>query len=54
MYRLLVGKPERERDHCRYQGVDGMIILRWIFRTWDIEVWTGLGWIRIQRGGGHL
>jgi hypothetical protein len=31
-----------------------MIILRWIFRKWDIGVWTGLSWIRIGIGGGHL
>ena len=30
--RILVGKPERERDHLEDQGVDGRIILRWIFR----------------------
>jgi hypothetical protein len=26
-----------ERDHCEDQGVDGRIILRWIFRKWDVE-----------------
>jgi hypothetical protein len=31
-----------------------MIILEWIFRKWDVEVWTGLGWLRIETGGGHL
>jgi hypothetical protein len=37
-------------------GVDGRIILRWIFRKWDVGegVWTGLGWIRIETDGGHL
>jgi hypothetical protein len=29
----------RERDHWRDQGVDGRIIFRWIFRTWDVGVW---------------
>jgi hypothetical protein len=29
-----------------------MIILRWMFRKWDVEVWTGLGWLRIETGGG--
>ena len=24
-----------ERDHLEYPGVDGRIILRWIFRKWD-------------------
>jgi len=25
----------REREHLGEQGVDGRIILRWIFRKWD-------------------
>jgi len=31
----------RERNHLGDSGVDGRIILRWIFRKWDIGVWTG-------------
>jgi hypothetical protein len=34
--------------------VDGRIILRWIFREWDVGVWTGLRWLRIVSGGGQL
>jgi hypothetical protein len=34
-------------------GVDGRIILRWIFRKWDVGVWTGSSWLRIGTGGGH-
>ena len=30
----------RERDHLGNPGVDGRIILRWIFRKWDAGVWT--------------
>jgi hypothetical protein len=29
----------RERDHLRNPGVDGRIILRWIFRKWDVGVY---------------
>jgi hypothetical protein len=36
------------------QGVDGRIILRQIFRKWDVGVRTGLSWLRIESGGGHL
>jgi len=43
-----------ERDHLGDPGVDGRIILRWIFRKWDVEVWTGWSWLRIGTGGGHL
>jgi hypothetical protein len=30
-----VGEPWRERDHGGDPGVDGMIILKGIFRNWD-------------------
>jgi hypothetical protein len=40
-YGVLVGKPEEKRPLVR-PGVDGKIILRWIFRKWDVGAWTGL------------
>jgi hypothetical protein len=30
----------RERDQWEDPSGDGKIILRWIFRKWDVEVWT--------------
>jgi hypothetical protein len=53
VYRVLVGEL-RERDHWGDPGIGGRIILGWIFRKWDVEVWTGLDWFRIETGGGHL
>jgi hypothetical protein len=44
----------RKRDHWRGPGVGGRIILGRIFRNWDVGVWAGLGWLRIETGGGHL
>ena len=44
----------RERDHWGDRDLDGMIILRWIFRKWEGVVGTGWSWLRIGRGGGHL
>jgi hypothetical protein len=44
---------QRERDHWGDPGVNG-IILRWIFRKWDMGVWNILGWLRIETDGGHL
>jgi hypothetical protein len=35
-------------------GANGGIVLRWIFRKWDVGIWTGLIWLRIGKGGGHL
>jgi len=51
VYRVLVGKLEG--DHWGDLGVDGWI-LGWISRRWDLGIWTGLGWSRIETGGGHL
>ena len=44
----------REREHWGDLGVDGWIILGWISRRWDVDIWTGLGWSRIETGGGRL
>ena len=54
VYRVLVGKSEGKRDHWGELGVDGWIILGWICGRWDVGIWTGLGWPRIETGGGRL
>jgi hypothetical protein len=46
VYRVLVRKPEGKRP-LGDPGVDGRTILGWIFRKWDVGLWTGLGWLRI-------
>jgi hypothetical protein len=33
------------------KGVDGRIILRCVFRLWDVDRWTGSSWLRIGKGG---
>jgi hypothetical protein len=52
-YRFWCGNL-RERDNLEYPDVDGRIILRWIFRNGMWGLWTGLIWLRIGTGGGHL
>jgi len=44
----------RKRDHLGDPGLDGRIILRYIFRKWDVGVWSGSSWLRIGTGGGNL
>jgi len=44
----------RERDHWGDLGVDGWIILGWIYRRWVVGIWTGLGWPRVETVGGRL
>jgi hypothetical protein len=36
-----------ERDNLKDPGVGWRIILRWIFRDWNVEAWTGLIWLRM-------
>ena len=43
----------REGAHWGDLGVDGWIILGWISRRWDVGIRTGLGWPRIETGGGR-
>jgi len=33
-------------------GVEGRIMLRYIFSNWDVEVRTGSSWVRIGTVGG--
>jgi len=51
--RVLVAKPEGKRALARPRFTWDKI-LKWIFRKWDVEAWTGLIWLRMGTGGGHL
>jgi hypothetical protein len=53
VYRVVVGKLEG-RDQMEDPGIDGRIILRWIFRKWDVGAWVGLIWLRRGTDGGQL
>jgi len=48
-YRVLVGKPDR-KSHLEDLGMDGRIILKWIFKKWDDVARTGSICLRIGTG----
>ena len=53
MYRVLVGRPEAKK-HLEDLEVDVRIASIWNFKKWEGKVATGLIWLRIGTGGGHL
>jgi len=53
VYRVFEGKPEG-KSYLEDPGVDGRIILRWIFKQWYVGAWTGSSWLRTGTGGRHL
>ena len=44
----------RERDYLEVPGVDGRIILRWIFKKLDVISRTESMWFRLGAGGWYL
>jgi len=44
----------RKRHGLEHPGIDGRIILRWLFRKWVVGAWTGSIWLWIGTGGGLL
>jgi len=53
VYRVLVGKPEEWRPlgRPRRRWVDN---IRTYLQEVGFGIWTGLGWSRIETGGGRL
>jgi hypothetical protein len=44
----------KERGQLEDPGANGRIILRWIFRQWDVVLWTGSICFKIGISGEHL
>jgi hypothetical protein len=38
------------RSSIYFRGVDGKIILKWIFKKWGGEAWTRLIWLKMGTG----
>jgi hypothetical protein len=53
VYKIWLGEPEGKRPLWRHRHRCEDNIRR-IFRKWDLGIWTGLSWLRIETGGGQL
>jgi len=53
VYRVLVRKPEG-KSHLEDPVVDRNIILRWIYKKWNVGAWTRSIWLRLGTVGGVL
>jgi hypothetical protein len=51
LYRVRMGRPEK-RDSLEDPGIDGRIILRWIFKKWDVGAWNEVMLLRTGTCGG--
>jgi hypothetical protein len=52
-HKILVGNLNG-RNHAEDLGLDGKIILQWIFEKYVGKVWIGCSWLGIGTSGGHL
>jgi len=44
----------KERVHFEDPGVDRRVILKWIFKRWNVEKWVGLIWLITRTDGGLI
>ena len=42
--------PVKKKSHI----IRMIMLTGWISRKWDVGIWTGFGWPRIETGGGRL
>jgi hypothetical protein len=51
MYTTFSSENLKGRDHAEDLGVDGKIIIEWIFGEYNGKLWPGFMWLRIGTSG---
>jgi hypothetical protein len=54
VYTALWWENLRDRADLEDLGLGESIMLKWIFRQWDVGAWIGSIWLRTGTNGGHL
>jgi hypothetical protein len=51
VYKVLVGKPEKKRDHLEDHGIGGRMGSEWILGRLARGEWIGFNWLGIMTCG---
>jgi hypothetical protein len=54
VYRILVEKPDGKRNHLEDLGTDDRILLKCVLNQYNVRVWSGFIWLRMESVAGSF